>query len=50
MTTLVQSILDGSSSFLQVRSPTIKAWMSLNFGEIPSPTLELAALERLKKQ
>ena len=50
MTTLVQSFLDGSSSFLHVTSPTIKAWMSLNFGEIPSLTLELAALERLKNQ
>ena len=48
MTTLVQSFLDGSSSFLQVTGPTIKARMSLNFGKIPSLTLELAALERLK--
>ena len=46
MTTLVQSFLDGSSSFLQVTSPTIMTWMSLNFGKIPSPTSELAALER----
>ena len=50
MTTLVQSFLDESSSFLQVTSPTIKAWMSLNFGKIPSLTSELAALERLKNQ
>ena len=50
MTTLVQLFLDGSSSFLQVRSPTIKAWMSLNFGKIPSLTSELAAIERLKNQ
>ena len=50
MTTLVQSFLDGSSSFLQVTSPTIKAGMSLNFGKIPSLTSELAALERLKNQ
>ena len=50
MTTLVLSILIASSSFLQVTRPTIKAWMSLNFGKIPSLTLELAALERLKKQ
>ena len=48
VTTLVQSFLDGSSSFLQVTSPTIKAWMSLNFGKIPSLTSELAALVRLK--
>ena len=50
MTSLVQSFLDGTSSFLQVTSPTIKAWMSLNFGKIPLLTLELAALERLKNQ
>ena len=48
MTTLVQSILDGSSSFLQVKSPIIMAWMSLNFGKIPLLTSELAALERPK--
>ena len=50
VTTLVQSFLDGSSSFLQVRSPTIMPWMRLNFGKIPSLTSELAALERLKNQ
>ena len=44
MTTLVQSFLDGSSSFLQVINPTIKARMSLNFVKIPSLTWELAAL------
>ena len=38
VTTLVQSFLDGSSSFLQVTSPTIKAPMSLNFGKILSLT------------
>ena len=48
MTSLVQSFLDGSSLFLQVTSPTIKARMKMNFDKIPSPTLELAALERLK--
>ena len=50
MTTLVQSFLDGSSSFLQITRPTIKAWMSLNFVKIPSLTSELAALEHLKNQ
>ena len=50
MTTLMQSFLDGSSSFLQVTSATIKAWMSVNFGKILSLTLELPALERLKNQ
>ena len=45
------SFLDGSSSFLQViAQPTKKAWMSSNFGKIPSLTSELAVLERLKNQ
>ena len=48
MTTLVPSILNGSISFLQITGPTTKARMSLNFGKIPSLTLELAALERQK--
>ena len=50
MTTLVPSFLNGSSSFLQVTRPIIKAWTSLNFGKIPSLISELAALERLKNQ
>ena len=49
MTTLVLSILNGSSLFLQIRRTTIKAWMSLNSVKIPSPIIELAALEHLKK-
>ena len=48
MTILVPSFFDGSSSFLQIARPTIKAWMGLNFGKIPSLTSELAALERQK--
>ena len=48
MTTLVPSFLNGSSSFLQITRPTIKAWMILNLGKIPSLTSELAALERPK--
>ena len=48
VTTLVPSFLDGSSSILQITRPTIKAWMSLNFGKIPSLTSELAALEGQK--
>ena len=48
MTTLVLSILNGSSSFLQIIRTTIKAWMSLNFIKISSPIMELAALEHLK--
>ena len=50
MTTLVPSFLDGSSSFLQVTRPTIKAQMSMNFGKIQSLTSELAALEHMKNQ
>ena len=48
MTTLVPSFLNGSSSFLQITRPTIKACMSFNFGKIPSLTSELAAIERQK--
>ena len=48
MTTLVPSFLDGSSSFWQITRPTIKAFMGLIFGKIPSLTSELAALERQK--
>ena len=48
MTTLVLSILNGSSSFLHTIRATIKAWMSLNFIKIPLLTLELAALEHQK--
>ena len=48
MTTLVLSILNGSSSFMHTIRTTIKAWMSLNFSKIPSLTKELAALERQK--
>ena len=47
VTTLVPSFFDGSSSFLQVTSQTIKAWMSLNFCQIPYLNTELAALEYL---
>ena len=50
MTTLVTSFSNGSSSFLQVTRSIIKAWMGLNFGKIPSLTLELAALEGVKNQ
>ena len=45
MTTLVISILNGSSSFLHTKRATIKAWMRLNFEKITLLTLELAALE-----
>ena len=49
MTTLVLSIFNGSSSFLHTIRTTIKAWMSLNSVKNPSPLLELATLEHLKK-
>ena len=45
MTTLVFSILNGSSSFLHTIRTTINAWMSLNFGKILLLTLEFAAHE-----
>ena len=48
MTTLVLPILNGSSSFLHTLRTTIKAWMSMNFVKVPSPILELAALEHLR--
>ena len=48
MTIVVPSFWEGSSSFLQVTSITVKAWMSLNFGQIPSLNTKLAALEHLK--
>ena len=48
MTTLVPSFLGGSSLFLQITRPTIKAQISLNLGKIPSLTSELAPLERQK--
>ena len=44
MTTLVISILNGSSSFLHTVRTAIKAWMSLNFAKIPSSILELVPL------
>ena len=47
VTTLVP-LFNGSSLFLQVMRTIIKAWMSSNFGQIPLPTTELAALKRLK--
>ena len=37
-------------SYLQVMRTYIKAYMSLNFGQIPPLTTELAALERLKNR
>ena len=42
--------LIGSFSYLQVMRTYIKAYTSLNFGQIPPLTTELAALERLKNR
>ena len=42
------AFFDASSLFLQVTRHTITTWISLNFGKIPSLTLELAALKHLK--
>ena len=50
MTTLVPLLSNGSSSFLQVTRSILKTWMGLNFGKIPSLTMEVAALQRLKNQ
>ena len=50
VTTLAPPFLKGSSSFLHVMSTTIKARMSSNFGQIPSPTMKLAAFEHLKNR
>ena len=40
MNTLAPSFLNQSSSFLQVTRTCMKAWMSSNFGQIPTPTPE----------
>ena len=40
MTTLVASFSDGSFAFLQVTRTIIKAWTSLNFAKMSSPTTE----------
>ena len=48
VTTLVLSILNGSSSFLHTIRTTIKAWMRLNYFKTPLHILELAPFEHLK--
>ena len=48
VTTLAPSFLNQSSSYLQVTRTCMKAWMSSNFGKIPTPTPVLSALARLK--
>ena len=49
MSSLLLSVLDESSSFFQVTSPTINL-NEFEFCQIPSLTTELAALERLKNE
>ena len=49
MTTRVLLFLNRIYSFLQIRRTSKKAWMSLNSPKIPSPIMELATLEHLKK-
>ena len=48
--TVSRLFLIGSFSYLQVMRTYIKAYTNLNFGQIPPPTMELAALECLKNR
>ena len=48
VTTLVLSILNGSSSFLHIIRTTIEALKRMNFVKIPSVFFELAPLEHLE--
>ena len=48
MNTLPPSFLNQSSSFLQVTRTCMKAWMSSNFGQIPTPTQSYLPLRVLK--
>ena len=49
VTTLAPLFLNGSPSFLQVSSTTIKSRMDSKFGRIKPRTAELAVLECLEK-
>ena len=49
VSTLAPSFLIGSYSFLHVTGAVLKAWMGSKFGKIGPGSMELAALERLKK-
>ena len=49
VSTLAPSFLFKSYSFLHVTRTAIKAWMGLKFGKIGPESVELTALERLKK-
>ena len=47
--TFSRMLLIGSFSYLQVMMTCMRAWMSSKFGRIGPRTMELAALERMKK-
>ena len=47
--TFSRMLLIGSFSYLQVTMTCMRAWMSSKFGRIGQRTMELAALERMKK-
>ena len=49
MSSPVRSVLDESSSFLQV-TRTTKSMNEFDFCQIPPPITEVAALERLKNE
>ena len=49
VSTLAPSFLIGSSSYLQITRTSIISQMSSNYSQILPRTVELAALERLKK-
>ena len=49
VSTLAPSFLIGSYSFLQVTRTAIEAWIGLKFSKIEQGSMELAALEFLKK-
>ena len=46
---LAPTFMIGSLTFLQVTTTAIKAWMGLKFSKIEHGSMELAALECLKK-
>ena len=47
--TFSRMLLIGSFSYFQVTMTCMRAWMSSKFGRIGPRTMELAALERMKK-
>ena len=49
MSYLVLTFLNNSSSFMQVTRTTIETWMDFKFSKTEHGSIELAALECLKK-